>query len=450
MKSAVFSCVAGAGFVVAVPSPDVLAKFDEFRTKWSRDYVGEEFVKRAKYFEDHLQRVETLQQQEQGTATYTYLGPFADLSETEMSQRFGLLPLENLESIPSAPILNQTLGDSFDWVSKGAVNPVKDQGQCGSCWSFSTVCNLEGTGFVNTGKLVSLSEQNIMDCDKTCYSCNGGLPSLALTWSSQNGGVASEADYPYITADESCKTNIAKLGHNTGYNKISTNEDQIGQALVHYGPLSIAVDATPFQTYSGGVMNNPSCSKTRIDHAVNIVGYGVDQIQYWKIRNSWSANWGENGYIRVSRGHCTCALCTTVVTATGTSISPSPAPPTPPTPPGPPPSPPSPGCSDDFPQCPQLDCDFFANVCHKSCGCCGANPPPNCDSSVSSQGIFDEIKKLVCKELENKNDEVSIETFICDHLKYSLEVAGCDKVVQAIWSGIENGGLHCEGSSVVV
>jgi len=432
--------------VVAAPSSDVIAKFDEFRAKWSRTYLGEEYAKRAEYFEEQMARVDALQAAEKGTAVYTYTGPFADLSESEMSQRFGLLSLENSGDIPEAPLRNETLGDSFDWVAKGAVNPVKDQGQCGSCWSFSTVCNLEGTGFVNGGKLVSLSEQNIMDCDKTCYSCNGGLPSLALTWSSQNGGVASEASYPYKAADESCK-NIAKLGHNTGYNKISTNEDQIGQALVHYGPLSIAVDATPFQTYSGGVMNNPSCSKTRIDHAVNIVGYGVDQIQYWKIRNSWSANWGEHGYIRVSRGHCTCALCTTVVTATGTSISPTPAPPAPP---GPSPSPPSPGCKDDFPQCPQLDCSFFANVCHKSCGCCGPNPPSNCDSSVSSQGIYDEIKKLVCQEMEAKGHEQSAEDYICNRLKYNLEVEGCDKVVQVIWTGVENGGLHCEASSVVV
>jgi len=318
MKAVAYSCV--VGFAVAAPSPAVLTKFDEFRTKWGRTYSGEEYAKRVKFFEDHLQQVETLQRQELGTAVYTYLGPFADLSPEEKSQRFGLLPQEAFAGVPTAPLLNKTLASSFDWVSKGAVNPVKDQGQCGSCWAFSTVCNLEGTGFVSTGKLVSLSEQQIVDCDTTCYGCNGGLPSLALTWSHQNGGVGSESSYPYHASDGSCKS-VGSVTHNQGYNKISQDEDQIQQALTQYGPLSIGVDATPFQSYRGGVMQNPSCSTTQLDHAVNIVGYGTDQIQYWKIRNSWASYWGEDGYIRVSRGHCTCGLCRTVVTATGVTVS---------------------------------------------------------------------------------------------------------------------------------
>lgn len=291
-----------------------------------------------------------------------------------MSQRKGLVQPANFDSIPSAQVTMSnltTLGDSFDWVARGAVNPVKDQGQCGSCWSFSTVCNLEGTGFVSSHRLVSLSEQNIMDCDKTCYSCNGGLPSLALTWSSKNGGVASEAQYPYMARDEACK-NIGKVTHNKGYIKISQDEDKIAQALVQYGPLSNGVDATPFQSYNGGVMKNPSCSKTRLDHAVNIVGYGSTTIKYWKIRNSWGASWGEAGYIRLARGHCQCGLCTTVVTATGVTVSDSPSP-TPPTPP--------PTCEDKFNWCPSTanwECQFLAKECQKSCGCCAADPPSYC------------------------------------------------------------------------
>jgi len=318
MKAAVYSCV--AGFAVAAPSPDVLAKFDEFRTKWGRIYTGAEYAKRVEYFEDHLHQVDNIQRQELGTATYTYLGPFADLSPEELKQRFGLLESGTLAHMPIAPLLNKTLSQSFDWVSRGAVNPVKDQGQCGSCWAFSTACNLEGTGFVSTGKLVSLSEQEIVDCDKTCYGCNGGLPSLALTWSHKNGGVGSESSYPYHARDGSCRR-VGSITHNQGYNKISQDENQIAQALTEYGPLSIGVDATPFNSYYGGVMSNPSCSTTRLDHAVNIVGYGVDRIEYFKIRNSWSASWGERGYIRVSRGQCTCGLCRTVVTATGVTVS---------------------------------------------------------------------------------------------------------------------------------
>jgi len=434
MKTAVAaSCLVGCA--VASPSADVLAKFEEFRTKWGRVYMGDEYAQRVKYFENHVQTVSELQRQEIGTAIYTYLGPFADLSPEEMSQRFGLLPQSGFEQIPLAPLMNGTLGTSFDWVAKGAVNPVKDQGQCGSCWAFSTACNLEGAGFVSTGKLISASEQNIMDCDKSCYSCRGGLPSLALTWSSQNGGVASEASYPYKAEDESCRS-LGAIVHNKGYVKISQDEDQIAQALAQYGPLSIAVDATPFQSYHGGVMNNPSCSKTKIDHAVNIVGYGETTIKYWKIRNSWAASWGEEGYIRVSRGHCTCALCTTVVSATGVTVSNSPTP----TPPAPPPTPS--GCSDEISNCPSggWECEFLASVCQKSCGCCSASPPSYCARSAlpTSQGIFDEILKLVCQAMENGSTEPQAEQLICSHLKINLEVEGCDKVVELLWSTFEN------------
>jgi hypothetical protein len=375
MKAVVFSCVAGAA--VAAPSKDVLVKFEEFRSKWGHNYAGLEYQRRFGHFANTLKKIEELQKQETGTAIYSHLSPFADLSRDEMGQRSGIFQTGYVDETPVVSLPNLTLADALDWVAEGAVNAVKDQGQCGSCWSFSTACNLEGAGFVTTGKLVSLSEQNILDCDKTCYSCNGGLPSLALTWSSTNGGVASEASYPYIAKDESCKS-VGKLAHNTGYVKVDKDEDQIAQALVKYGPLSIAVDATPFQSYSSGVMQNPSCSKTKIDHAVNIVGYGTDKIQYWKIRNSWSASWGEEGYIRVSRGDCTCALCTTVVSATGVSISDSPSP----TPPAPPPSPPT--CQDSVDWCPSTanwECDYVASDCQKSCGCCGENPPSYCSDA---------------------------------------------------------------------
>jgi len=440
MKTAVYSCV--ATFAVAAPSPEVLTKFHEFRSKWGHTYVGIEYAKRLQHFENTLVQIENLQQQERGTAIYSHLGPFSDLSPDEMAQRSGIFQSAPLEEASIATLPNMTLGDSFDWVAKGAVNPVKDQGQCGSCWSFSTVCNLEGTGFLSSGRLVSLSEQNIMDCDKTCYSCNGGLPSLALTWSSQNGGVASEAQYPYKAHDEACK-NIGKLTQNKGYIKISQNEDQIAQALVKYGPLSIAVDATPFQTYHGGVMNNPSCSKTKIDHAVNIVGYGSTTIQYWKIRNSWSASWGEAGYIRVARGHCECALCTTVVTATGVTVSASPSP-TPPTPPTPPPT-----CEDKVNWCPSTanwECQFLASECQKSCGCCAANPPSYCSTSKLStpKSIFDEIKKLVCQYIANGVAEAEAEKLICS--QFGSEVAICDEVVKILWSELES---SCAASVVV-
>jgi len=374
MKVVAYSCVAGVA--VGSPSLDVLAKFKEFTAKWGHEYRGNEFGRRARFFEKNLQTIASLQQAETGTATYSYLGPFADFNEDEMAQRSGIFTAGVVDDAPRESLLiNASLASSFDWVPKGAVNPIQNQGQCGSCWAFSTVANYEGAGFVSTGKLVKLSEQEIVDCDKTCEGCNGGLPSMALDWTSTHGGVGSEQAYPYHARDGSCKT-VGSLAHNTGYKPISKNEDQIAQALVTYGPLSIAVDATPFQHYSGGIMQNPSCSKTRIDHAVNIVGYGQSGVQYFKIRNSWGVGWGEQGYIRLVRGECACALCTTVVTATGVTVSDHPTP----TPPAPPPS-----CHDSSSWCPSLpnwECPYVASQCQKSCGCCGSNPPNYCAAAV--------------------------------------------------------------------
>jgi len=317
-----------------------------------------------------MHHVENIQLQEVGTAVYTYLGPFADLSPEELKQRFGLLQSPTSAQIPYAPFLNKTLADSLDWVSRGAVNPIKNQGSCGSCWAFSTACNLEGAGFVTTGKLVSVSEQNIVDCDKDDDGCDGGLPSSALTWSAHNGGVASEQAYPYRGEDGSCRRSVEKIIHNKGYQQISKNEDQIAQALQAYGPLSIAVDANGFNGYHGGILQNPSCSKTQLNHAINIVGYGEQNIPYWKIRNSWGTDWGEAGYIRVYRGDCTCGVCSQVVTATGVTISGSPPSPTPPGPT--PPGPPCHTCS-WFSWCPAGEvCQYHSSYS----GCCSSGPSP--------------------------------------------------------------------------
>lgn len=316
MKAVVYSCV--AGFAIATPSPDVYAKFDEFRTKWGRTYSGLEYARRAEYFEETMRKVWILQQREVGTATYTYLGPFADLSPQERLNKFGALPPKDFfKQIPEAPHLNLTLGSEFDWVSKGAVNPVKDQGQCGSCWAFSTVCNLEGTGFVNGGKLVSLSEQMLVDCSDQ-GGCGGGWPYEAMSWTSYNG-LASESAYPYTARDGNCKS-VTTIVRNTGYQKISNTEDQMAQALTQYGPLSICLDANGIEYYGGGVLKNPSCTN-RINHAVNLVGYGTAGVSYFKIRNSWGSGWGESGYVRMARGTCACGICNYVVTAVGTSVS---------------------------------------------------------------------------------------------------------------------------------
>jgi C1A family cysteine protease len=318
--AAVYSCI--AGFAIAAPSSDVVEKFNEFQAKWGRNYVGEEYAKRIQHFADHMEHVKKWQDSELGTATYTYLGPFADASPEEMSQRMGLKAEDTfeVEQMPAAPFLDIELDSSLDWVSRGAVNPIKNQQSCGSCWAFSTACALEGAGKVSSGRLVSVSEQNIVDCDTSDSGCGGGIPARALQWSHRNGGVASESSYRYTARDGSCRRGVSKIIHNQGYQRVSSNENQIAQALAQYGPLSIALDANGFSGYHGGVLRNPSCSISGLNHAVNIVGYGTSGLQYWKVRNSWGTSFGEQGYIRMARGNCQCGLCRQVVYATGVTV----------------------------------------------------------------------------------------------------------------------------------
>lgn len=263
--------------------------------------------------------MEELQQKEEGTATYSYLSPFMDISTEEFAAtHFGLRPDSASEEVPEAPLLNIAVADSKDWVKDGAVNPIKNQGSCGSCWAFSTVANIEGAGFVATGKLVSLSEQELVDCGAG-NGCGGGFPPSALSWVAKGHGLASESAYPYKHKDGSCKSYSA-VTTITGSTRISKDEDQIAQSLIQYGPLSIDLDASGLSPYSGGVISNPSCSKTRHNHAVAIVGYGTDKYPYFKIRNSWGTSYGEKGYVRLIRGKGACGLNNNVVTATGIKV----------------------------------------------------------------------------------------------------------------------------------
>jgi C1A family cysteine protease len=214
----------------------------------------------------------------------------------------------------------EDLPESLDWRAKGAVAHVKDQGQCGSCWAFSAVANIEGVNAIKTGKMVTLSEQQLVDCDHNGdQGCNGGLMDQAFQYLVNAGGIESDSDYKYTARDGSCKFSKAKVAVKlSGFEDISQNEEQIAAALNAHGPLSIAVNANPFQFYSGGVLevDEESCDPQALDHGVTLVGYGSeDGKDYWIIKNSWGAGWGEEGYIRLVRGVGACGMNTNVSTA---------------------------------------------------------------------------------------------------------------------------------------
>lgn len=197
---------------------------------------------------------------------------------------------------------------SIDWRQKGYVTPVKNQGSCGSCWAFSATGALEGQNFRKTKHLVSLSEQQLVDCSKGYgnQGCGGGWMDHAFQYIKENKGIDTEGAYPYKGIDNRCQFNPSKIGATcTGYKDITKGSERALQnAVGTIGPVSVAIDASQptFQMYQSGIYDEPECSSTSLDHGVLAVGYGSSNGRdYWIIKNSWGVRWGHNGYIYMSR-----------------------------------------------------------------------------------------------------------------------------------------------------
>merc|ERR1712183_333436 len=247
---------------------------------------------------------------------------------------------------------------SWDWTTKGAVTPIKDQAHCGSCWSFSATGALEGAWKIAGHGLVSLSEQHILDCDTGGHKCRGGSMAQSFGWVKQNG-ICSEKDDSYKCQDQASATctqstcskssgtcsKVLKPGDVTGYQGVGGTENAL-EAAVTKQPVSVAIEADKavFQHYTGGVLKDEACGEN-LDHGVLVVGYGTDATdgKYWKVKNSWGTSHGEAGYWRIERGSTQqggeCGIRKAAVYPNVKGGGPSP--PSPPAPPAPP-SPPSP------------------------------------------------------------------------------------------------------------
>jgi C1A family cysteine protease len=192
---------------------------------------------------------------------------------------------------------------SIDWREKGAVTPVKNQGQCGSCWSFSATGAMEGAYQIAGNELTSFSEQQLVDCSTAQGNngCNGGLMDYAFTFAEQNA-MDTESSYPYKARDGKCDSSITGVAKVTGFTDVTPKSPAALQTALAQGPVSIAIDASGigFQLYHSGILKR-FCG-TSLDHGVLAVGYGTEgSTDFWIVKNSWGSSWGEHGYVRILR-----------------------------------------------------------------------------------------------------------------------------------------------------
>jgi len=306
--------MAGALSMERKINPELDVHWESFKTTYNKQYDEQFELVRRIIWESNIKYIQSHNlAYDEGKHSYALgMNKFGDLTHQEFKALYmGLKQSPKNRSTDSLymKLSNvKDLPDTVDWRTKGYVTPVKDQGQCGSCWAFSATGSLEGQYFRKSSTLVSFSEQQLVDCSKSFgnQGCNGGLMDQAFDYI-KSKGIEREEDYPYTARDGKCKFNAAKVvTKDAGHTDIPQgDENSLKEAVATVGPISVAIDAShsSFQFYKHGVYDESACSSTELDHGVLAAGYGTDNgNDYWLVKNSWGGSWGQKGYIWMSRG----------------------------------------------------------------------------------------------------------------------------------------------------
>ncbi|MCD7463153.1 hypothetical protein HAX54_050045 [Datura stramonium] len=293
----------------------MLEKHESWMARYEKTYENDaEKAKRLNIFEENVKFIESFNNNNGTNKSYKLgINEFADLTSEEFLRYYttnhGLndykfsstkttissFKYENMSDVPS----------EIDWRKSGVVTSIKDQGECGCCWAFSAVAALEGANKLATGKLISLSEQQLLDCTTENDGCSGGLITTAYDFIVKNGGTAAESDYPYEEHQDSCKSaqgtsdSAVKMSR---YETLPASSEPTLLTAVSRQPVSVGIAVNEdFHLYQSGVYDG-NCGD-QLNHAVTIVGYGTNEngTKYWLVKNSWGTSWGENGYMKIAR-----------------------------------------------------------------------------------------------------------------------------------------------------
>jgi C1A family cysteine protease len=292
--------------------------FSAFALEFDKSYDTEaDITHRFDNFVRNLERIRT----HPSNSSYTLgVNMYMDMSEDEFRDSVGggcfVKPEQNgfyerkTRCRPYMPESTADLPDSVDWRDENAVTPVKDQGQCGSCWSFSATGSMEGAWAIANSELVSLSEQQLVDCSVSYgdMGCSGGLMDDAFEYAIDNG-MCSEEDDPYTAANGQCDAACEPVVQMSSCSDVAPSNQMDLTAAVANGPVSVAIEAdtSTFQLYTGGIIDSADCG-TNLDHGVLVVGYGADEdtgALYWLVKNSWGVTWGDQGYVKIARSTST-------------------------------------------------------------------------------------------------------------------------------------------------